>query len=211
MKIIHIVPAAFNYFDDIKHSAFGIIEKLADYGIESKIITLQYGVATKQEKGEISGPSGPAPSYKYHGLQSLSQAFQTLSEYDIIHLHCPFLGAAGKIISWQKKFPNLPVIITYYREVKLEDFLSVFISLYNTYYLPKIFSQAKVITCFSEQKFKFRSINRQKVVGLSVEQPQKFMNEQGELLTENVYEVKLKKEKTHLISVDRLVEIYSLL
>jgi hypothetical protein len=211
MRIIHIIPAAFNYFDDIKRSAFGIVEKLSDYGIESQMITLQYNTVTKREKRETTGFSGPALSYQYKGSQSISQAFSTLSEYDIIHFHCPFLGAGKKIIDWQKEHTEIPFIVTYYREVGLVDFLSIFVNLYNLYYLPKIFQLAKVITCFSEAKFGFKSVNRRKVVDLSVKKTREFVGEDGKLLTENVYRVELEKGKSSLVSVDRLVEIYNLI
>lgn len=152
MKVIHVIPAAFEYFDDIKSSAFKLIEKLHTFGIENEAFTLQYGTVSKKVQ-ESAAKTTPSTSYSLIKTENINDAISSFSDFDIIHLHCPFLGAAGKIIKWKIAHPAIPLIVTYYRDVKIIDLLSVFIKFYNAYYLPKIFSLAEFIICDSVQRF----------------------------------------------------------
>lgn len=146
MKVVHIIPAAFDYFDDIRAAAFNIVEDQSTLIEQVDAFTLQYGKSTagKKSEGEIQTT---APSRKFAGNFSGHQLFESLPQYDLIHLHCPFFGAAGKILHWIKK-NNVPLVCTYYRDVGAKDFFSLMIKFYNGYYLPKLFSVADTI-CYA--------------------------------------------------------------
>lgn len=148
MKVLHIIPSAFDYFDDIRSDAFKIIQIEGEYGVESQAITLEYGVVTKREKKEIKVS---APDKKYLGQETIEKNSELWSEFDIINLHCPFLGAAGKIFDWAKNNPDKSVVMTYHHDFKITDFFSWFIKLYNNFYLPKIFKQAKIVLFFFDR------------------------------------------------------------
>ena len=134
MRVIHIIPFAFEYFNDIKKGSFNIVGKMKNFGIESDIITLQYTSPKKKKKKEISAKDD-AELYEYKGLRNLNDSLTDLKNYDIVHLHCPFLGAAGKILQWKKLNPDVPLVVSYYRQIKIVDLISIFILLYNKYYL----------------------------------------------------------------------------
>lgn len=148
MKVIHIIPAAFQYFDDIKSEAFGLIENLNSLGVDAEAFTLQYGTVTKSEEAAVG--KATAPAYKLIETNSFDDVLGSLEDFDIIHLHCPFLGAAGKIIKWKKAHPAKPFVVSYYYDFKIVDFFSVFIQFYNQYYLPKLFDIADMIVCKEE-------------------------------------------------------------
>ena len=74
--------------------------------------------------------------------------FSDWENYDIIHLHCPFMGAANRILAWVKAHPNIPFVVTFYRPMPFKDLFSIFFRWYNNYYLPKIFQAATAIICF---------------------------------------------------------------
>lgn len=151
MKVIHIIPSAFEYFDDIRAKAFKLIEGLYKLGLETEAFTLQYGPPTKTMKTEVSESS---PSvHDYIGTTGPVGLIESLADFDIVHLHCPFFGAGEKILDWKKTHPDVPLVITFHRPVWLVDFFSLFIKIYNWYYLPKIFRLANVITCDSFAKF----------------------------------------------------------
>lgn len=150
MKVLHITPSAFDYFNDIRDSVFELTKHLSDLGVESEIFTLQYGVTTRQSKVEIRQKS---PTASFQGQIGIEEIIASLNNFDIIHLHCPFLGAAGRLLSWKKQHSLHPLIITYHRDVKLEDLFSYFILLYNNYYLSKLFKIADAISCFSLEDF----------------------------------------------------------
>lgn len=144
MKVLHIIPSAFNYFDDIRAEAFVWLEAENNAGLESEVITLEFGSTTKQEQAEIKAV---APTREFIGQQSMSQNANSWDQFDIINLHCPFFGAANEIIRWAKDRDHKSLVITYHSDFKTPDFFSLIIKLYNFYYLPKVFSTAKAV-CF---------------------------------------------------------------
>ena len=52
---------------------------------------------------------------------------------------------------WRQKFKDVPLITSYYRKVLLVDLLSIFISLYNNYFLKKMIPISDVVTTFAGQ------------------------------------------------------------
>lgn len=218
MKIAQIVPAAFEYFDDIKKNAFEIVEKLSSYGVESHIATLQYEQPKRRERAKLTGePSqgikGAAPSYSFKGLRPIDQVISSLSQYDLVHLHCPFLGAAGRIYNWKKKDPDTPLVITYYRQVELADLLSFFIRLYNNYYLPKIFNLADVVTVFPQtwKKFRFPGLSDKKIVYITPESDKWEEDYLAVDLTNYSSKVKLEETIISEFSVSKILAVYSAL
>ena len=150
MRVIHIIPSAFEYFDDIRSHAFKLLDGLHKLGVENEAFTLQYGSTNKAEKASIKEAS---PSvHNYMGNFDIDSAIDNFSDFDIVHLHCPFFGAAGKILRWKKLNPDIPLVITYYRQVRVQDLMSLFIRLYNAYYLPKIFKLADGVDRFKAEE-----------------------------------------------------------
>ncbi|HSR88882.1 MAG TPA: glycosyltransferase family 4 protein [Candidatus Udaeobacter sp.] len=150
MRVIHVIPSAFEYFDDIRSQAFKLLEELNKLGVETEAFTLQYGSPNREEKASIKEA---APSVHSHiGDFNAKNVIESFSDFDIVHLHCPFFGAAGKILRWKKLNPNSPLVITYYREIKLEDTFSLIIRLYNAYFLPKIFNLADASYRFNREQ-----------------------------------------------------------
>ncbi len=142
MRVFHIIPAAFNYFDDIQDAAFKLIDELNDLGIEVDATTIQYGTVKKSAERHIQKI---APSREYVGNMSVAEAIERSADYDIIHVHCPLFGVAGKILNIKHRFPHKPLVVTYYRGVHWQDFFSGLIKLYNYYYLPRLTKQADAV------------------------------------------------------------------
>src|SRR3989338_70155 len=130
MRVIHIIPSAFNYFDAIRAEAFQLVENLDAIGVENDVFTLQYGAQskTKQEQTEIVG---------------------TLASYDVVHAHAPLFGGAGKIIEWKKANPGVPFLVSYYQPVGASDLFGFLVRWYTIYYLPRLFKAADIVTCDS--------------------------------------------------------------
>lgn len=145
MRVIHIIPSAFEYFDDIRSDVFKLIEGLYKMGIETEAFTLQYGGPTKTIKDQIKEDS---PSvHNYISSTGATGLVDGLADFDIVHLHCPLLGASRQILNWKKNNPEIPLVITYHRDVVWTDSFSLFIKLYNHYYLPKLFKMADIVVC----------------------------------------------------------------
>lgn len=141
MKVLHIIPAAFHYFDDIRDAAFAAVDKLGALGVEAEVFTLQYGGNPGSPKSR-SAVKAVAPGQEYKetvGLKSMAESF---SQFDIIHLHAPFLGAAGAIRKFKERNPAAPFVITYYHPFEAADLFGYYIKWYNHYHLRKLFALA---------------------------------------------------------------------
>jgi len=208
MKIFHIIPSAFEYFKDIKEEAFALvdeIEKIEKEGerVEADITTLQYSGPSRAEQRKLEAI---VPEKEYYGEYPPRDLVNQFADYDIIHLHAPFLGGGGLIKKWKEKYPDQPLVITYYRDVLLPDLFAYFVKWYNVYYLPKLFSLADVITCYNLDDFK-KSLGAKyaggldKVISLSGEQVSNWTP-----LTGDTDKVKLQQRK---IAADILFQIYN--
>ncbi len=150
MRVLHIIPSAFEYFDDIKKTVFELVEKLNKRGVENEVITLQYQTPSKKER---QAGLTEKVTRKYQGTVDFVAALQGAKDFDVVHLHCPFLGAADKIEEWKKNNPQIPFLVTYYRDVYWQDLISVYIRWYNYRHLPKIFALADAVACLSVEDF----------------------------------------------------------
>jgi len=192
MKVLHIVPSAFDYFNDIRDFVFQLTDHLSDLEVESEIFTLQYGTTTRQTKIEIWQKS---PGASFEGHIKINEIIASLDNFDIIHLHCPFLGAARRLLAWKKQNPDRKLIITYYRDIRLTDLFSFFILLYNNYYLPKIFKVADAISCLSAEDLKrtsaWRWMKDKKAIIELKSMADKSENQPNVHLTEDVNNIQL--------------------
>ena len=211
MNIAHIIPTAFDYFDDIKSNAFRLVERLQDFNVNSEVITLQYSQPSKTEKEKISGVRGSAPSYGFKESRSMVDAIGDLSKHDLVHLHCPFIGAAKIIINWKKNNPQVPLVCTFYRDVETPDVFSLIIKFYNNYYLSKIFALAEIIAVFPQtfKKRKFSTLAEEKIINLSVKSKDEIV--MGLPLTNNPDKLKLNQSFNTEMSISKILTIYSFL
>ncbi len=146
MRVVHIIPSAFEYFDDIRSSAFALIAAEGKEGIESEALTIQYGTVTAKER---RGVQTTAPKHSFQSLSSSSQAFLKLAEFDIVHIHCPTLGVARQLIAWKKSHPTIPFVITWHRSPRWSDLFSLFIMGYTAWYMRRLFPLASAVVALS--------------------------------------------------------------
>lgn len=142
MRVIHIIPSAFDYFDDIRRIVFSLIDDLVKVGVESEAITIQYGAVRKRAEAE---QKSRASAHVFQGNADFNGVVADFENFDVVHLHCPGLGAMGKIYHWKKNGSAVPLVASYYRDVRIPDFFSLLIKFYNDYYLPKILSSADAV------------------------------------------------------------------
>lgn len=147
MRVAHIIPSAFNYFDDIRSVAFQTVDYLdKETSLEVEAFTLQYNEPSSKLKQEIQTK---APHRNYQGVVAFNEVLSRLDSYELVHLHAPFLGGARKLVAWKKEHPDIPLVISYYRKVYYQDIISVYLQWYNAFYLPKLLREAGGILCFS--------------------------------------------------------------
>ncbi|OGH93954.1 MAG: hypothetical protein A2538_03770 [Candidatus Magasanikbacteria bacterium RIFOXYD2_FULL_41_14] len=155
MKVIHIAPSAFNYFDDIRDRVFSWVEELNERGIDATVLTLQYETPTREVKRQVAAA---APSVEYDHADSVAVVTESIvrtikpPEREIIHLHTPFLGGGRDIINFVKSRPDAHFLVTHHRPVRIVDFFSIYIHFYNQFYLPKLFFRAEAILLIEPKK-----------------------------------------------------------
>ena len=156
MKVIHIIPSAFDYFNDIRTQAFSLLEELHKLGVENEAITLQYGQPNRAIKKSVQS-AAPVAARNYLGNFDISGVIKTFADFDAVHLHCPFFGAAGKILRWAKTRQS-PLVITYYRPVLMSDFFSIIILAYNWFYLARLFKLADSVIDMRQENLSTQDI-----------------------------------------------------
>ncbi|HRY36383.1 MAG TPA: hypothetical protein P5230_00670 [Candidatus Magasanikbacteria bacterium] len=152
MKILHIIPSAFEYFGDIRKQAFALVENLGDLGFENYVFTLQYGVVGKRLETEIDQIT--KGKINFEKIQNQEDVDEKLAEADIIHLHVPFMGMGKKLAVYKEKNPQKKIVITVYQNLPYVDFFTIIIWLYNSWYLRKLFNLADFVCAENERVFK---------------------------------------------------------
>ncbi len=138
MQVLAIIPAAFDYFDDIRASAFRLAEIARDKGIVIEPYTLQLGKPTRSNEQAVAESSPSGNGFKLGETLALSSLTRALQEAEIIHLHAPFLGFGSELLAFKKQFPDRPLIITWYGALPYRNLFSLFILGYTSYYLPRL-------------------------------------------------------------------------
>ncbi|MBI2444128.1 MAG: glycosyltransferase [Candidatus Magasanikbacteria bacterium] len=151
MKVLHLIPAAFDYFADIEAGAFRLVEELSKLGVGAEAFTVQFAKPPREVTREKAPPGLPPPHYR--GAVTVSEVETRLAEFDLLHVHTPLFGAAGRVLRWQQQHPQLPLVVTWHRALPTPDAFALLIKIYNLYYLPKLFAAAAVIACPSRQVF----------------------------------------------------------
>ena len=152
MKILHIVPSAFEYFGEIRERAFDLIEGLSELGFDNYVFTLQYGTVTKRFQKEVAAKTGGGLGFeKIHGPQEIDEKME---QADIIHLHAPFLGLGRKLLIFKTKHPEKKIIVSLYRNLPYTDLFTIIIWMYNNWYLKKLVNLADYVCAEDEQILK---------------------------------------------------------
>lgn len=141
MKVLHIIPAGFNYFDDIRAEAFELVGALGNLGVECEAYTLEYGGPTRSDQIKVREM---APDLSYKETVSMREAGNSFKEHDLIHVHVPLLGGV-KYILQTASTQDIPIVVSWYRSMSYSDLFSLFVIWYNRFYLPKLFKVAKAI------------------------------------------------------------------
>ncbi|HLC70326.1 MAG TPA: hypothetical protein VJH75_04795 [Patescibacteria group bacterium] len=153
VKALHIIPGAFDYFNDIRKEALLLTDALSEVkGLEVEYVVLEYGLPKAGHGSFEDRVSGRI----HQGNGNLKETIASLDNYDLIHLHAPFLGGAKPLLKYynEKKDPP-PLVITYYRDVKITDLLSYYVRWYNRRYLGGLMKKAsEVLVLGDESQFK---------------------------------------------------------
>lgn len=161
MRILHIIPSAFTYFDATRDRAFAMIDEEEKIGLEVEAFTLQYGPASKRLQSAVRRQ---APTRTFQGNATLKDVIASFTQFDLLHVHCPLLGGTYEILKFKQKNPGMPLVVTYHDAFVAPDLFGVFVSWYNAWYLPRLFKEADGIVALTSNK---RLLNNSKVIDLT--------------------------------------------
>lgn len=142
MRVVHIIPAAFDYFNDIRDTAMALVEAEGKMGLEVEAFMLQYGSVTERFSSDVKRV---APTRVFQGMVSGTSLVEALGSFDIIHVHCPLLGLMKKLVAFKQANPSIPLIVTYHRPVAVPDLFALYISWYTNWYLPRLLRVADAL------------------------------------------------------------------
>jgi glycosyltransferase involved in cell wall biosynthesis len=64
MKVLHLVPSAFEYYDDIRSRVSGWLNHMPEFGVEVEVVTIYYGTTAQGMKKQAAAES---PKSKFIG------------------------------------------------------------------------------------------------------------------------------------------------
>ncbi len=149
MKVAHIVCAFPPYAGGIGNSAWEFSRFLTRQKKATVVYTPVYRNESKQEEREGVKIRRLKPWLKYGHGAFLPQLFWQLKNYDIIHLHYPFFGAA-EVVAFFKIFHKKPkLVLHYHMDVAGLPVWLKFLSLPSRATMRLLFSQADAVICSS--------------------------------------------------------------
>lgn len=163
MKIAHLIPTSFEYFEDIREEAFALVEAQNNLGLEVEAFTLQYG-KTKPTLSEVEKIEKKFVSRQFAGNLNISEVIKILLNFDVVHIHVPFFGGLKKIINWKRSLPSSILVVTYYRKSTISDLFSYVVKWYNNLMLPKLFQAADLVAYFTPDQMSWELANKAKLL-----------------------------------------------
>lgn len=129
MKIAHIVSTFPPYYGGMGNTCYYQARELAELGHEVTVFT-----PWRRERFKLDGLKFKIhylwPLLKYGNAALVPEIFIHLENFDIVHLHYPFIGGA-EIIFFKKIFSLLPIVLQYQMDFTLPGPFSLVSSLYN--------------------------------------------------------------------------------
>lgn len=161
MKVLHVIPAAWHYYDDIQAEAFQLVDVESSMGVYAIAYTIEYqnpnkavpATSEKEREGKFTPSTTSvqsaifkrraAPQYK--GKVSDVEIETDMATFDVVHVHAPIFGAIGRVMNWKKLYPNLKIFVTIHRPSRKTDFFTLVFAIYNKVMLPKLLAVCSAI------------------------------------------------------------------
>lgn len=139
MKIAIITPVFPPYLAGIGNVAAQEAAVLARKGIEVAVFTPDYGKDIQDD-----GVKRLKPFLKFGNAAWLLKLEKELRDFDIIHLHYPFIGAVGAVLKVAHA-SKVRLVVTYHMDLVGRGWKGLFFRIYTYLTLPKIIKDADKI------------------------------------------------------------------
>lgn len=144
MKIAHVVCTYPPYYGGMGNSAYHMAEGLQQRGHDVMVITPAY----EEESQPIDSTvdiERIAPSFAYGNAAMIPHLPKVLSEFDLVHLHYPFFGAAGAVKRWKQKHTDIPLVTTYHMDPRGVGLVGIYMKWYARHYMPSVLKASDAI------------------------------------------------------------------
>lgn len=149
MKIAHLVSTFRPYHGGMGNVAYEMAKNLAARGHEVSVFTPAYNSEwPKTEQLDGFTVRRLEPVFRYGNAAYLPNLSE-LQDYDVIHLHHPFLGA-HKVLKLKK-----PLFVTYHMDLYGTGYKRPIFAIHEKWFLPRLFKKAAGIIYNSQDYFNF--------------------------------------------------------
>jgi glycosyltransferase involved in cell wall biosynthesis len=143
MRIAHIVCTYPPYFGGMGNSAFHMAEELIRKGHEVTVYTPL--IDTDPDVDTLATVRRVAPSIQYGNGGLFPTITHDLETFDVVHLHYPFFGVAGKIRRFKQDHPHIPLVTSYHMDARGTGLLGLYMKAYARWYMPKVLAASDAI------------------------------------------------------------------
>lgn len=145
MKTAHIVSTFPPYFGGMGNACFHEVTGLVKLGYEVTVFTPGNKPSHNQSR-EGFEVKYMQPLFKYGNTAFVPHIIKRLKNFDIIHIHWPFIGAAEAVLFWKKfKRPKTKLIIQYQMDLIDTGLRGLIFNIYSCFFNPVFVKQADKI------------------------------------------------------------------
>lgn len=147
MKVAIITPVFPPYFGGIGQVAFREATGLARLGNQITVFTPLYRSlkVLPEEKEDDYKIKRIKPYFQFSKAAWLPQLSNQFKDFDLIHLHYPFIGATSAVLKFKKTNPQIPLIATYHMDLTGRGWKKIFFKFYSRITLPKLLQESDKI------------------------------------------------------------------
>lgn len=120
----------------MSNAVFEISRQLIDRGHEVTVFTPNFDREEKHE--EDHQVERLDPYFSYGNAAFLPTLGKKLKDFDLVHLHYPFFGTAGVVKRFKKKYPHIPLVVTYHMDNRAGGVKGLIFAFYAKYFLKDI-------------------------------------------------------------------------
>lgn len=148
MRIAHIICTFPPYKGGMGNSANNFARILSRLGNEITVFTPDYGGGEAAEKF-LFRVERLKPFLKSGNAALLPQIFFKLKNFDIVHLHYPFFGAAEWVLLRKMMDKKMKLVVHYHMDAVGGSFKGFVFKIYKALVLPGLMKRADAVICGS--------------------------------------------------------------
>jgi len=148
MKIGVVTPVFPPYLAGMGNVAYAEALGLQKKGYAVTVLTPDYGRQIGQES-DILNIIRIIPKFKFGNAAWINNLPLEFNNLDLVHLHYPFLGGIRAVLKFKKKYPKIPLVVTYHMDLIGIGWKRIFFKIYSFLTIEKIINMADKVVVSS--------------------------------------------------------------